>query len=79
MTKRRAAKQIGLKMRAELYEDLAKLAKDNGQTTTYVLEQAAEHYLRFVAPTQQTVRPQIMAHVRKSIQKNRKLLQRLAE
>ncbi len=36
-----ARKQIELNMRATLYDDLAKLAKDNGQTTTYVLEQAA--------------------------------------
>jgi hypothetical protein len=72
-------KQVGLKIRASLYNDLAKLAKDNGQTTTYVLEQAAEHYLRFVAPTQQVVRPEIMAHVRRSITKNRKLLSLLAQ
>ena len=71
--------RIGLNMRAELYEDLAKLAKDNGQTTTYVLEQAAEHYIRFVAPTQSVVRPEIMAHVRRSMNKNRKLLQLLAQ
>jgi hypothetical protein len=66
-------------MRAGLYSDLAKLAKDNGQTTTYVLEQAVEHYLQYVAPTQGTVRPEIMAHVRKSIEKNRKLLHLLAK
>jgi hypothetical protein len=72
-------KQVGLKIRASLYNDLAKLAKDNGQTTTYVLEQAAEHYLRFVAPTQQVVRPEIMAHVHRSIAKNRKLLALLAQ
>jgi len=71
--------QVGLNMRATLYNDLTKLAKDNGQTTTYVLEQAAEHYLRFVAPTQSTVRPEIMAHVRRSVDKNRRLLQLLAE
>ncbi len=74
-----ARKQVGLKMRAALYDDLAKLAADNGQTTTWVLEQAAEHYLRFVAPTQSTVRPEIMAHVRRSIDKNRKLLNLLAQ
>ncbi len=74
-----ARKQVGLNMRASLYEDLAKVARDNGQTTTYVLEQAAEHYLRYIAPTQSTVRPEIMAHVRKSIDKNRKLLKLLAE
>lgn len=75
----KARKQIGLTMRADLYNGLTKLAKDNGQTATYVLEQAAEHYLQFVAPTQNTVRPEVMSHVRRSIDKNRKLLQLLAK
>jgi predicted transcriptional regulator len=74
-----ATRKVGLNMRAGLYEDLAKLAKDNGQTTTYVLERAVEHYIQYVAPTQNTVRPEIMAHVRKSIEKNRKLLYLLAK
>ena len=74
-----ATRKVGLNMRAELYSDLAKLAKDNGQTTTYVLERAAEHYIQYVAPTQNTVRPEIMAHVRMSIEKNRKLLHLLAQ
>jgi hypothetical protein len=39
------------------------------------LEQAVEHYIRFVAPTQSVVRPEIMAHVHWSVNKNRKLLQ----
>jgi hypothetical protein len=43
------------------------------------LEQTAEHYLQFVAPTESTVRPEFMAHVRASIAKNRKLLQLLAD
>ncbi len=72
-------RKVGLNMRAGLYDDLAKLAKDNGQTTTYVLERAVEHYIQYVAPTQNTVRPEIMAHVRKSIEKNRKLLHLLAQ
>jgi hypothetical protein len=72
-------RKVGLNMRAGLYNDLAKLAEDNGQTTTYVLEQAVEHYIQYVAPTQGTVRPEIMAHVRKSIEKNRKLLHLLAK
>jgi len=76
---REARKQVGLKMRATLYDDLTKLAKDNGQTTTYVLEQAVEHYIQFVAPTQSVVRPEIMAHVRRSMDKNRRLLQLLAQ
>jgi hypothetical protein len=72
-------RKVGLNMRAGLYDDLAKLAKDNGQTTTYVLERAVEHYIQYVAPAQSTVRPEIMAHVRKSIEKNRKLLHLLAK
>jgi predicted DNA-binding protein len=75
---RTARKRIGLNMRANLYNSLAKLAKHNGQTTTYVLEQAAEHYLRFVAPSQNAVRPEVMAEARRSISKNRKLLELLA-
>lgn len=66
-------------MRADLYNGLTKLAKENGQTTTYVLERAAEHYLQFVAPTQETVRPEVMAQVRRTIDKNRKLLKLLAK
>jgi hypothetical protein len=74
-----ATRQVGLNMPTALYKKLKKLADDNGQTTTYVLEQAAEHYLRYVAPTQNTVRPEFMAHVRKSMKKNDKLLQLLAK
>ena len=72
-------KKVGLNMRSALYKDLAKLAKDNGQTITHVLEQAAEHYIRYVAPTQNTIRPEVMAHVRRSMEKNRKLLRLLAK
>jgi predicted DNA-binding protein len=75
----KARKQIGLTMRVDLYNGLTKLAKENGQTTTHVLEQAAEHYLQFVAPTQNTVRPEVMSHVRRSIDKNRDLLKLLAK
>ncbi len=74
-----ARKQVGLTMRAALYDDLSKLAKDNGHTTTYLLERAAEHYIQYVAPRESVVRPEIMAHVRQSVDRNRKLLQLLAE
>ncbi len=72
-------KQVGLNIRAALYDDLTKIAKDNGQTTTYLLEQAVEHYLRYIAPSQETIRPEMMAHARKSIERNRKLLELLAK
>jgi hypothetical protein len=74
-----ARKKVGLNMRAALYDDLSRLAKDNGQTTTYVLERAAEHYIQFVAPKESVVRPEIMTHVRQSVDKNRRLLQLLAK
>jgi hypothetical protein len=74
-----ARQKIGYTLRADLYEAMNELAKDNGQTATYVLDQAVEHYIRYVAPTQGTVRPEIMAIARKSIEKNRKLLDLLAK
>lgn len=58
-------RKIGLNMRVDLYKGLAKLAKENGQTIAYVLEQAAQHYIEYAVPTQRVVRPAVMAHVRK--------------
>jgi Ribbon-helix-helix protein, copG family len=72
-------RKVGLAMRTELYEDLSKLAKDNGQSKSHILEKAVEHYIQFVAPTQSTVRPEIMVHVRRSVERNRKLLHLLAQ
>jgi predicted transcriptional regulator len=74
-----ARQKVGLNVRTDLYERMTKLAKDNGQTATYVLDQALEHYINYVAPTQHMVRPEIMALARKSIEKNRKLLDLLAK
>jgi hypothetical protein len=74
-----ATTQIGLNMSTSLYRKIKKIAHDNGQTATHVLEQAAEHYIRYVQPTEQTVRPEFMAHVRRSMKKNDELLQLLAK
>ncbi len=71
-------KQIGLKIPARLYKQLSKLAERKGQSKTFVLERAVEHYLRFVAPEAGTVRPEAMAHFRQSVDKNRELYRRLA-
>ena len=76
---KKARKQVERNMGATLSDDLAKLAKDNDQTTTCVLEQAAEHSIQVVARKQGVMRPEIMAHVRRSVDKNRKLLQLLAQ
>lgn len=74
-----ATTKVGLNMPTSLYKKLAKLAKENGQTTTHVLEQAAEHYIHYVQPTQNTVRPEFMTHVRRSMTKNDELLRLLAK
>jgi len=74
-----ATRKIGLEINAGLYSDLSKLAKENGQSRRFLLEKAVEHYIQFVAPSQGTVRPEIMAHFRRSTDKNRKLHQLLAE
>jgi len=76
----RARHQVELSIRADLYRVMTQSAEDRGQTATYVvLDQAVEHYIRYVVPTQGTVRPEIRARARKSIEKNRKLLELLAQ
>lgn len=71
-------KKIGLEMDARLYQELSKLAKENGQSRRFLLE-ALEHYMRFVVPSQSTVRPEIMSQFRRSTDKNRKLHHLLAK
>jgi len=75
--RKETTRRVGLNMRASIYDSLAQLAKESGQTMTHLLERAVEHYIQFVAPTESTVRPEIMTHVRRSITRNHKLLQRL--
>lgn len=72
-------KKIGLEMDIRLYRRLSALAKDNGQSRRFLLEKALEHYLQFVVPSQNTVRPEVMSHFRRSTDKNRKLHQLLAK
>ena len=63
---RRQTKKIELELDARLYAQLSKLAKENGQSRRFLLERALEHYIQFVVPSQGTVRPEIMAHFRRS-------------
>ena len=72
-------KKIGLEMDARLYQQLSKLAEENGQSRRFLLEKALEHYIRFVVPSQGTVRPGVMGHFRRSTDKNRKLHHLLAK
>jgi len=72
-------RKIGLEMDARLYQELSRLATENGQSRRFLLEKALEHFLRFVVPSQGTVRPEVMSHFRRSTDKNRKLHQLLAK
>ena len=72
-------KKIGLEMDSRLYARLSKLATDNGQHKSFLLEQAVRHYLDVVVPSQGTIRPEVMAHFRTSKEKNRKLMELLAK
>lgn len=72
-------RKIGLEMDAQLYARLSKTAEQNGQSRRFLLEKALEHYLEVVVPSQNTVRPEVMKHFRRSAEKNRKLLHLLAQ
>lgn len=74
-----STRKIGLEMDARLYAELSRIAKQNGQSRRFLLERALEHYLRFVVPSQGTVRPEVMAHFRRSTDKNRQLHELLAK
>lgn len=64
---------------AQLYDEMVAVAKKNGQTKRYVLEQALRFYLGNVVPSQHLVRPQVMDAFEQSVARNRDLLQRLAK
>jgi hypothetical protein len=71
--------KIAPEIDARLYEELVRVARQNGQSQRFLLEQALEHYLHNVIPSQRLVRPEVMAAYRRSNQKYRKLYQRLAD
>jgi hypothetical protein len=64
---------------AQLYDEFITVAKKNGQTKRYVLEQALKFYLHNVVPTQHLVRTEVMDAFEQSVARNRDLLQRLAK
>ncbi len=76
---RAATRKIGLEIDSGLYANLTKVAKENGQSRRFLLEQALKFYFQVVVPSQGTVRPEVLAHYRQSAQKNQKLLQLLAQ
>ena len=66
-------------MSKPLLEKLRKQADQNGQSVRFVIEKAVEHYLEVVVPSSQTVRPEVLAHLKASISQNEGLLKRLAK
>ena len=71
-------KKFAPEIDAALYEEFVAVAKKNGQSQRYVLEQALAYYLRHVVPSQHLVRPQVMDAFEESTERNRDLLERLA-
>jgi death-on-curing protein len=74
-----ATVKIGPEIDKKLYSKVSKLAAENGQSVRFVLERAMENYVQLVAPSQSTIRPEAMAHFRRSTAKNRKLHELLAK
>jgi len=72
-------KKIAPEIDAKLWKELVGVAKQNGQSQRYVLEQALAHYLHNVVPSQHLVRPQVMDAFEESVDRNRDLLERLAK
>lgn len=74
-----ATVKIGPEIDKKLYTKFAKIAEENGQSVRFVLERAMENYIQLVAPSQSAVRPEVLAHFRRSTEKNRKLHELLAK
>jgi hypothetical protein len=72
-------KKIAPEVDAALWNEFVAVAKQNGQSQRYVLEQALTHYLRNVVPSQHLVRPDVMAAFGRVVDRNRDLLDRLAK
>lgn len=64
---------------AKLYKEMVAVARQNGQSQRYVLEQALSFYLRNVVPSQRLVRREVMDAFDQSVADNRELLERLAK
>jgi predicted transcriptional regulator len=74
-----ATVKIGPEIDKKLYAKFSKLAAENGQSVRFVLERAMESYIQLIAPSQSTIRPEVLAHFRRSTEKNRKLHELLAK
>jgi Ribbon-helix-helix protein, copG family len=74
-----STKKIAPEIDAQLWDEITALAKRNGQSQRYILEQALTHYLRHVVPSQHLVRPEVMDAFEQSAERNQDLLDRLAK
>lgn len=72
-------KKIAPEIDAKLWDECVAVAKQNGQSQRYVLEQALTYYLRNVVPSQHLVRPNVMQAFERVVERNRDLLDRLAK
>ena len=61
----------------DLLKEMRKVARDEGRHFQSVLEDAMREYLD--NREQQRVRPEVMAHYRASVEKNRRLAELLAQ
>ena len=61
----------------DLLAAMRKVARDEGRHFQAVLEDAMQEYLD--NRTQQKIRPEVMAHFRASLEKNRRLYELLAQ
>ena len=61
----------------ELLSKIRKIAKDDGRHFQAVLEDALRDYIK--SREQQKVRPEVMAHYRASVERNRLLAELLAQ
>jgi hypothetical protein len=72
-------KKFAPEIDAKLYEEMVRVAKQNGQSQRYILEKALQHYLHNVVPSQHLVRRNVMDAFEESVARNRDLLERLAK
>ncbi len=72
------SRKLGLEIDAHLYARLDQMARRNGQSRRFLLEQALKHYLELFAPLEGSVRPEALRHFRRSLEKNRKLMKLLS-
>jgi hypothetical protein len=74
-----ATKKFTPEIDAKLYKEFVAVAKRNGQSQRYILEEALKFYLKNVVQSQHLVRREVMDAFEQSVAANRDLLERLAK